>query len=190
MTQSPGPLPSFVAIDFETANASRDSACAIGITRVEEETVVAQCSRLIRPPTQDFDYFCTRIHGLRWSDVWREPTFGDLWADIEYLFADIVFIAAHNASFDRSVLRACCELYELQMPSSPFVDTVKLARKSWNLPSVKLSKVCEHLEFPLNHHEAGSDAAACAHIILRAPIDEVTRLIPERSKAQQRLGKG
>jgi DNA polymerase-3 subunit epsilon len=164
-----GSLPSFVAIDFESANANRDSACAIGLTRVEDEKIVEQSSRLIRPPTDDFHYYCTRIHGLHWSDVCNEPTFGELWDDIQHLFEGVSFIAAHNVSFDRSVLQACCRLYGLKMPSAPFLDTVKLARKAWDLKSAKLSSVCSLLDIPLNHHDAGSDAEACAQIILRAP---------------------
>jgi len=188
VTQTKSHLPNFVAIDFETANANRDSACAIGLTRVEAGSIVARHSRLIRPPTREFNYFCTRIHGLRWGDVWREPTFGDLWTEIEHLFTDVTFIAAHNAKFDRAVLHACCKLYNIEMPTAPFVDTVTLSRKSWELPSVKLSIVCEYLEIPLNHHEAGSDAEACARIILNAPEAELTKLLPVSSGDQPRLG--
>ena len=155
-------LPNYVAIDFETANAKRDSACAIGLTRVEGGKVVESRSHLIRTPTPDFDYFCTRIHGLRWRDVEGEPTFDQLWPRIAPMFESVGFIAAHNAPFDRSVLRSLCKLYGLPMPTAGFLDTVKLARKSWDLSSAKLSSVCSFLDIPLNHHDAGSDAEAPA----------------------------
>ena len=171
-------LPSYVAIDFETANSKRDSACSIGLTRVEAGQVVASFSRLIRTPTPDFDYFCTRIHGLRWRDVEHEPAFDELWPELEPMFESVRFIAAHNAPFDRSVLRALCERYGLDMPAPGFLDTVRLARKSWELSSAKLSSVCAHLDIPLNHHDAGSDAEACARIILHAPIDIVKQMLP------------
>ena len=170
-------LPTYVAIDFETANAKRDSACSIGLTRVEAGEVVASCSHLIRTPTPEFDYFCTRIHGLRWRDVENEPTFDQLWPKIMPLFDGVRFIAAHNAPFDRSVLRALCELYGLAMPQPGFLDTVRLARKSWDLSSAKLSAVCSFLDIPLNHHDAGSDAEACARIILRAPREIVHSML-------------
>jgi DNA polymerase-3 subunit epsilon len=169
-------LPHFLAIDFETANAERTSACAIGLTRVERGQIVAREAHFIRPPTKKFDYYCTRIHGLKWRDVRGEPHFGELWPKISHLFEDIAFVAAHNAKFDRAVLAACCKLYSLDMPQTPYVDTVTLSRKSWPLPSVKLSKVCEHLDIPLNHHEAGSDAEACARIVLAAPVEKVREL--------------
>jgi DNA polymerase III subunit epsilon len=182
------PIPTYAAIDFETANGNRQSACAIGITRVENGEITEQCSHLIRPPTREFHYYCTIIHGLRWADVRDEPTFGELWPTIAHFFEGLTFIAAHNAKFDRAVLRACCELYNLPMPKSPFVDTVTLARRSWKLPSAKLSAVCEHLDIPLNHHEAGSDAEACARIILHAPEAELRKLMPKGKGAQPRLG--
>ena len=39
----------FTAIDFETASCDRDSACAIGLVRVEAGRVVRREYRLIRP---------------------------------------------------------------------------------------------------------------------------------------------
>ena len=57
----------FVAIDFETANHSRDSACSIGIAIAEGGHIVALEQRLIRPLTNEFRF--THIHGLTWSQV-------------------------------------------------------------------------------------------------------------------------
>jgi DNA polymerase-3 subunit epsilon len=42
--------------------------------------------------------------------------------------------------------------------------TVQLARKTWELASNKLPSVCAHLGIELNHHNAASDAEACALI--------------------------
>ena len=43
-----------VALDFETANERRDSACAIGLAWIEGGRVVRRASRLIRPPELRF----------------------------------------------------------------------------------------------------------------------------------------
>ncbi|MEK7383088.1 MAG: hypothetical protein AAB262_07355, partial [Elusimicrobiota bacterium] len=40
----------FVAIDFETADTGRDSACSVGLVRVENGTIVQKVVQLIRPP--------------------------------------------------------------------------------------------------------------------------------------------
>ena len=47
---SPEELPPFVALDFETADHGSDSACQVGLVRVEDARVVRRESRLIRPP--------------------------------------------------------------------------------------------------------------------------------------------
>lgn len=161
----------FVALDFETADSSRESACAVGLVRVESGTVVARLARLIRPPHPTFSPFCVRIHGITPAMVADAPHFGQLWPEIFPLLAGARFVAAHNAAFDRAVLAACCRHYGIPIPTLPFVCTVRLSRKAWNLPSAALPAVCRHLGIPLKHHEALSDAFACAHIIMAIEKD-------------------
>jgi DNA polymerase-3 subunit epsilon len=48
------------------------------------------------------------------------------------------------------------------------VDTVQVARRQWSIFPTKLNLVCGRLGIPLDHHEALSDASACAEILLRA----------------------
>jgi DNA polymerase-3 subunit epsilon len=43
---------------------------------------------------------------------------------------------------------------------------MKLARRLWNLKPTKLPDVCRHLGITLKHHDAASDALACAKIVL------------------------
>jgi len=156
----------YAAIDFETADYPRNSACAVSLTFVENNAVVRQITHLIRPPQRTFSF--TYIHGITWNDVKNAPTFGDIWPEIAEAVEGLDFLAAHNASFDRSVLNACCELYGHDPVAMPFLCTVKLARATWNLAPATLADVARHLQIPLNHHTAESDAAACAQIMLKA----------------------
>jgi DNA polymerase III subunit epsilon len=55
---------SWVAIDFETANETRGSACALGVAIVEADHVVERASWLIRPPTLHFNPYNLMIHGI------------------------------------------------------------------------------------------------------------------------------
>ncbi len=82
--------------------------------------------------------------------------------------ADTDYFVAHNAMFDKGVLETCCTKAGLRPPQLPFRCTVKLALQVWRLPSNKLNLVCQHLQIPLNHHNALSDAEACAKIVLEA----------------------
>jgi DNA polymerase III subunit epsilon len=157
---------SFLAIDFETANQSRDSACCVGLVRVEKSKIIHKAVHLIRPPSSDFMF--TYIHGISWRDVASQPTFKEIWKEISPLFKGVEFLAAHNANFDASVLKACCQRYRIATPDLPFTCTVKLARSLWDVYPTKLPDVCRHLKIKLNHHEALSDALACAQIVMAA----------------------
>lgn len=156
----------FVAIDFETADTGRDSACAIGVVRVEGNAIVGRVVRLIRPPRRTFQF--TYIHGIRWADVEREPTFGEVFRDIAPVLEGVSFLAAHNASFDQSVLHACCRSHGIVPPPLRFECTVKWARRTWGIYPTNLPAVCSHLGLALKHHDAGSDAEACARIMMAA----------------------
>ena len=156
----------FLAIDFETADYGRDSACAIGLVRVEHGAVAARATHLIRPPRRNFIF--TSIHGITWDDVRSKPTFGELWPAIRPMFAGADFLVAHNASFDKGVLRACCAAAGVTHPDVPFRCTVRLARQVWRIYPTKLPDVCRRLSIPLNHHEVSSDVEACAQIMIRA----------------------
>lgn len=159
--------PTFAAIDFETADAGRDSACAVAVVRVENGSVVEREYRLVRPPRSKFSPFCVRVHGIHWRDVKDAPSFGGIWPQLTPLLQGVDFIAAHNASFDRSVLQACSAAAGLPMPEAPFLCTVKLARAIWTqLENHKLNTVAAHLDITLQHHHAGSDAEACARIAI------------------------
>ncbi|WP_088892469.1 3'-5' exonuclease [Leptolyngbya ohadii] len=175
-------MTTFVALDFETADNGRDSACAIGLVRVENWQIIERIHYLIRPPRPRVQF--THIHGIRWKDVAQQPCFGELWEAIEPILKDADFLAAHNATFDRGVLHACCDAHGLARPSQSFVCTVQLARKVWNIRPTKLPDVCQFLDIELNHHQALSDAEACARIVIAANLTGV----PAASSKQGSLG--
>lgn len=158
--------PTFVAIDFETADYQRDSACAVGLVRVENHQIVERAYGLIRPPRKQFVF--TYLHGITWDDVAKQPTFGELWPTFNFLLEDVEFLAAHNASFDQSVLKTCCVTAGLRPPPATFRCTVQMARQIWKIYPTKLNHVCSRLGIPLNHHQASSDAEACALIVIAA----------------------
>jgi DNA polymerase-3 subunit epsilon len=159
-------MATFVAIDFETADQGRDSACSIGIVKVANDRIVLRKQFLIRPPRRQFIF--TYIHGIEWKQVAKEPTFKEVWPMVESIVLESEFLAAHNATFDSGVLNACCRAAGLNPPSQRFVCTVALARKVWSIYPTKLPLVCVRLGIDLDHHNALSDAEACANIVIQA----------------------
>jgi DNA polymerase-3 subunit epsilon len=158
--------PTFVAIDFETADHGADSACAVGLVRVEGWEVVAKVGRLIRPPRRYIRF--SYLHGITWPMVQKEPAFADLWPQVAPLLDGAEFLVAHNAPFDRGVLRACCEFAGLAVPPVPFVCSMREARAAWDVRPTRLPDVCRYLGLALQHHDALSDAEAAARIVIAA----------------------
>ncbi|MDP2207234.1 MAG: 3'-5' exonuclease [Bacteroidota bacterium] len=155
----------FLAIDFETADYQPDSACAVGLVRVENEKIVAREAYLIKPPRNTMVF--TYLHGITMADVMSKPKFRDVWKTAEPLMKDIDFFVAHNAGFDKGVLHACCASSGLPLPATEFECTMRLARKIWKIRPTKLPDVCRRFDISLNHHDAASDSDACAQIMIR-----------------------
>lgn len=156
----------FAAIDFETANASRTSACALAAVRVEDGVLCTRRRWLIRPPTPEFSF--TWLHGIAWSDVRTAPTFAEVWAEAARFVKGVEFLAAHNASFDRSVLVACARSARMRVPATRFECSMLLARRHLGIYPTTLPDVCRKLRIPLRHHDPLSDAEACARIVIAA----------------------
>ena len=172
----------FAAIDFETADFGRDSACAVAVVVVDSGEIIYKGCSLIRPPRREFVF--SYLHGITWEDVARQPDFKEFWPKLLPLFKGVDFIAAHNASFDRSVLYTCCEVSGAPLPDTKFLCTMRLARRLWNLHPTKLPDVCRHLNISLKHHDPASDALACAEIVL----ETFDKGVPESAMLKERTG--
>lgn len=185
----------FVAIDFETANYDMRSACSIGAAIVERGRITKTLSALIRPPSVcgRFEPRFTAIHGITRDDVSGARPFEDIWPDLFPLF-DKAVLVAHNMRFDRSVLLRLIAHYKLRPPESTSLCSLGVARRAWpNLRSHSLSAVASHLEIELDHHNAESDAAASAAVVLCAcakyganDIEELESLL--RCRRERLLG--
>lgn len=150
---------SFTAIDFETAQGPRWSICQVGLVRVEQGQRIRELSVLVRPPDNRYHYYNTAVHGLRSEDTWSAPVFSSVWPSIEpYIRGQIV--VAHNGAFDFSCLQQTLEFYNLTCPDYSSACTYKIYRR-------KLDELCAEFNIDLNHHDALSDARACATLYER-----------------------
>ena len=162
---------STIAIDFETANERRGSACSVGLAWIEGDKVVRVEERLIRPKEMRFSGFNIAIHGIHPEDVEDAPEFPEVMDEFAADFAGAVMLA-HNAAFDMSVWRAAADGYGLCYPSFDYLCTVKMARKAWpGLPSYKLNELGRHLCIPFHHHNAAEDARVCGEVALAVAAD-------------------
>ncbi len=185
-------MSSFVAIDFETANESRSSACAIGGVIVDEGKVTGSFYELIRPDSEDnyFHWFNIQIHGITPEMVENKPTFDTVWESLKPSIGDRILIA-HNTAFDMYVLMASAAAYDYDPGIFDFACSYRLAKAMWsNLWSFRLDVLAAHFDIPLDHHNPLSDAGASAAITLRV-CDElgVSSINEAVEKLGYRLGK-
>ncbi|WP_207941317.1 exonuclease, DNA polymerase III, epsilon subunit protein [Enterococcus sp. DIV2402] len=157
----------FIAMDFETANYQRHSACSLALVMVRNSQIVGEYYTLIQPETEFF-WRNIQIHGIRPQDVVHAPKFPEVWQQIEQYYQENSLIVAHNAGFDTGVLTGCLEYYGLKQPHYLSLCTVKTSRKLYpEIANHKLNTMCELLDIPLNnHHDALEDSRACANILL------------------------
>ncbi|RKQ36637.1 3'-5' exonuclease [Kocuria tytonis] len=163
---------SFTAIDFETANRSLASACALGVVRVRDGEVVDTRYSLIRPPVghDAFEAGNVRIHGIRPSDVTGAPTFDRLWdwmcENIAPSDPDAVLVA-HNAVFDTGVIKAANHACGGRPRPWEYACTLRLSRAAYSLRSYALPSASRAAGAEVvDHHNALSDSLACAGIVL------------------------
>ncbi|WP_402841534.1 3'-5' exonuclease [Microbacterium sp. GXS0129] len=160
----------FTAIDFETANSSTASACAVGLARVRDGVVVATDGWLMRPPPghEEFHPRNVEIHGITPADVASAPGWSDQLGRLRDFLGDDVLVA-HNAGFDMSVMRRACAATGDELAPYRYMCSVQLSRSTYVLPSHSLpyaAAAAGFLEF--QHHDASADALACAHIVIDA----------------------
>ncbi len=156
-----------MALDFETATATRASACAVGLAHVRGGKVIAVERALIQPPGNEYDGFNVMIHGIEPEMTADSPTFTEIWPQ---LFARLLgrAVVAHNASFDFSVLRHSLDEAGIEYPETDYYCTRVFALRHWpELPSYALELVADRCGIEFGHHDPGEDARASAEIALR-----------------------
>lgn len=156
--------PDFVAIDFETATSSYESACALGIAVVRDGRVAETWYHLLQPPQNRYEEANVRVHGITPSQTADAPTLDQIWPEIRHFF-DGTLVVAHNARFDTSVLRSSLRQSD-GIPNFKFADTVQMVRNI--VPGRHtLDACCAYFDIPLeHHHNALDDAVACANVAL------------------------
>lgn len=156
----------WIAIDFETANGQRDSACSLGMAIVNNGEIIKRHHWLIKPPDMDFNPYNTAIHGITPEDVVNKPRFDELWPDLKPLLQNKT-VVAHNASFDFSVLRHTLDRYQISYPELTYYCTRIFSKHLWpEFISHGLSIITHHLDIDFQHHNAEEDAWACAKLSL------------------------
>lgn len=170
--------PTFLAIDFETANSSCTSICEVGICAVREGEVIETRSWLVQPEDNYYQYWNIKVHGIRPEDTQDAPDFPTVWEEIEQLYMDeFDTMVAHNVPFDRRCLEQSAKQHHIHLPKLKWDCSLRKARKIYTFERNNLGYLCEQLGIPEGtHHRAGDDAEMCARLFLKELEDEASQI--------------
>ena len=155
----------FVCFDVETPNHYNNRMSAIGITVIEKGKIVSEYYSLVNPE-QSFDYFNIQLTGISPRMVRNEKTFPEIWEEIRDTM-ESGLLTAHNAAFDMGVLGKCLRDYGISWKEEvPYICTCQIGKRHLPDQGHKLDELCSHYSISLDHHHAGSDASACARILV------------------------
>src|SRR5690606_19301843 len=87
--------------DVETPSPHNDSICQIAVISENLNDYIAWESLI--DPQDDFHPRNVSIHGISADQIIGQPTFPDIWPQIEHYFKNHI-VVGHNVNFDLSVL--------------------------------------------------------------------------------------
>ena len=160
-------LHDFAAIDFEAANGELTSACSVGVVIVRNDQIDETFYSLIKPVPNKYDFWTTKVHGIRYKDTEHAESFPVVWHKIAYKLIGLPMVA-HGISFDERCLKALHKYYHIKYPNYKFYCT-HLGSEILvpDIENHKLQTVAKHFGYDLTqHHHALADAEACAVIAM------------------------
>ena len=158
----------FIALDVETANASRASICQIGMVAYAGNTELWRWESLV-DPQEDFegDAYHAKMHGIGPGEVLSAPDFRGVLQTISGTMASQVIVAWGD--FDQDAIHQAATKYALETPNVFWLDACRVARVVWpNLESYKLSAMADLFGIIYTAHQALPDAETCAKVLLAA----------------------
>src|SRR5699024_8797010 len=181
----------FTAIDFETANGFRGSACAIGAVKIRNGVIAETHYSLLQPPV-GYDRFDPRnmaIHRITPDDVATAPTFAEHFPTLHEFVSDDV-VVAHNAGFDIGVIESGLEVCQLPIPRLDFACSLTLSRINYKLASQALATAADDAGFVLDDlrialEAANASAAVVVDVAHRLATDSLDAML-EVSGMQRR----
>ena len=161
----------YIAIDFETANTFKNSACSVGLVRFIDGKETDSCYSLIHPAKMYFiPEWTEEIHGISYDDVRDKPYFPEVWDNQVMPFINktpgIPLVAHNGHTFDMPVIKDCCNYFGMDLPSLSYIDSLLIARKTWpELESHRLTDLGKFFGIEYKAHDALEDSRTCGQLI-------------------------
>ncbi len=161
-------LSDFAAIDFEAANAELTSACSMGVVIVRDDEIADEFYSLIQPVPNYYDFWTTKVHGIRKKDTENAPLFPAVWYKVAYKLKGLPMVA-HGSLFDERVLKALHQYYNIRYPGYQFYCTHRGSEKLLtDVENHKVQTLAKHFgyDYEQKKHNALADAEACAVVAM------------------------
>lgn len=158
----------FVAIDVETANADMASICQVGLAEYKDGVLSREWKSYI-DPEDFFDEVNVSIHGINEATVKGAPKFPEILSTLNSYMDGAVTVS--HTHFDRVAVLQTAARYDIQIPTSTWLDSARVARRAWEQFAQKgygLGPVCKFIGYEFKHHDALEDAKAAAQVLLAA----------------------
>lgn len=182
--------------DVEYANSKNKAICQIGLKCEDYYTgdLIYPERNIYINPEDGFDDVCVRIHGISADRVKNEPTFPNVWKEIECYFTNAIVVGHNVAGADLDALVKVLNRYNIGIPELYYVCTLDLARKfvpSYFVPNFSVYVLCHYFGIDIDpEHNAFNDARANSELF-KALVDiydikidsHVKKYIPHESKA-------
>jgi DNA polymerase-3 subunit epsilon len=130
------------------------------LVRVENGIITKEVNLLVQPPDKYYWSRFTDIHGIAAKDTINAPTFDQVWQQIAPYIENQNVIAHNGFGFDFPVMDKTLLHYGLLIPDYNKFCTYKIYKSN-------LANLCQEFKIALNHHDALSDARACAELWLK-----------------------
>jgi DNA polymerase III subunit alpha, Gram-positive type len=157
----------YVVVDIETTGLSKSyhRITEIAALRMQNGVVRKEFHTLVNPQVR-IPSFITRLTGISNEMVKDAPTIKETIPEFVGFLGDDVFVA-HNATFDFGFLSHSAQQHHNVFLANDRLCTRKLATRLLpDLPSKRLSALCEHFRITNEqHHRAMADAQATALVL-------------------------
>ena len=161
----------YIAIDFETANYYKNSACSVGLVRFIDGKEIDSVYSLIHPAKMYFiPEWTETIHHISYDDVREKPYFPEVWDTIVMPFInktpDVPLVAHNGNMFDMPVIKNCCEYFGMELPKLNYFDSLIIAKETWpDFESHRLTALGEAFKIEYLAHDALEDSITCGQVI-------------------------
>ncbi len=116
------------------------------------------------------------VHKITDEMVANKPTFKEIGPKfIEFCSGDVVLIAHNNDGFDKPLLECELQRNEIDLPSWPYIDTLKWARKYRpDLPRHSLQHIREYFGIESNNAHRALDDVVILHKVFSNLIGDLS----------------